>query len=241
MLSIQQADQIAREALQWLDEEAAIVSRKYNLPLPNPVSNLPPIYVTSKLPSQYAGAYYHNGDEQIKIRPEYLSERTLIHEIGHLYYRTRVPANHQTNTESEEMARWIEKRWIYDRKNQRKLIDGKSVGQVLAFTLDRRMTVDEAKRVAHTLRQSEIGESIDRIGFKDRYFYVVMKPIDGIVIAPFIPIIVAALGLVGIGVVAWTTPLLQPGPLGLPNVVWILVAGTALLVAVAWAVGRLRK
>jgi len=223
MLSIQQANAIAKE-----------IASEFGVRSP------PPIYVTPKLPSQYAGAYYHNGEQHIKIRPEYFTERTIAHETGHFVYHERAPGVCQgQNPQCEELAQMIERWWVHKRRSERTLIDGKPVGKVLAFTLDRRMTVNEAKQVAQILRQSEIGESIERVGFRDSYFYVVMKPApDGIVLVPFIPVIIAALGLLGIGVVAWTTPLLQPGPLGLPNVVWILVAATALLVAIGWALTR---
>jgi len=224
MLSIQQANSIARE-----------VAREFNVPPP------PPLYVTPKLPSQYAGAYFHNGEQHIKIRPEYFTERTVAHEVGHVVYRTRVSASAQNDAESEEVAQMIERWWLDKRRRERTLIDGKPVGEVVGFTLTKPMTLEQAKMVAERLRESEIGESIDRVGFRDRYFYVVMKPIDGIIIAPFIPLIIAALALVGLGVVAWTTPLLAPGPLGLPNVAWILIAGTALLVALGWALSKIRK
>ena len=225
MLSIQQANEIAKE-----------IASEFSVRAP------PPIYVTQKLPSQYAGAYYHNGEQHIKIRPEYFTERTVAHETGHFVYHERAPGVCQgQNPECEEMAQMIEKWWIHKRRSERTLVDGKLAGEVVAFTLNKPMSLQQAKQVAQALGESEIGESIDRVGFKDRYFYVVMKPIDGIIILPFIPIIIAALALVGIGIVAWTTPLLAPGPLGLPNVAWILIAGTALLVALGWMVGRLKK
>lgn len=225
MLSIQQADQIARE-----------VAREFGAPPP------PPLYVTPKLPPQYAGAYYHNGEQHIKIRPEYFTERTVAHEVGHYIFHYRAPNVCQgQNPECEQLAQMIERWWVDKRRRERKLIDGKEIPEIIGFTLTKPMTLEQAKAVAEKLRESEIGESIDRVGFRDRYFYVVMKPIDGIIILPFIPIIIAALALVGIGIVAWTTPLLAPGPLGLPNVAWILIAGTALLVALGWMVGRLKK
>lgn len=225
MLSIQQANEIAKE-----------IASEFGVPSP------PPIYVTPKLPSQYAGAYYHNGEQHIKIRPEYFTERTVAHETGHFVFHSRAPdVCRGQNPECEELAQMIEKWWIHKRRSERTLVDGKLAGEVVAFTLNRPMSLAQAKQVAAHLGESEIGESIDRVGFKDRYFYVVMKPIDGIIILPFIPIIIAALALVGIGIVAWTTPLLAPGPLGLPNVAWILIAGTALLVALGWMVGRLKK
>jgi len=225
MLSIQQADVVARE-----------VAREFGVPAP------PPLYVTPNLPSQYAGAYYHNGEQHIKIRPEYFTERTISHEVGHYIFHHRAPGYCRGQSpECEQVARMIERWWLDKRRRERTLIDGKPIPQTVGFTLTKPMTLQEAKAVAERLRESEISESIDRVGFKDRYFYVVMKPVDGFVLVPFIPVIVAALALVGIGVVAWTTPLLAPGPLGLPNVVWILIAGTTLLVALGWALGKIGR
>jgi len=224
MLSIQQANEIAKE-----------IALEFNVPPP------PPIYVTPKIPPQYAGAYYHNGGTHIKIRPEYFTERTVSHETGHHIFHERAPGVCQgLNPECEAVAQMVEQWWIAKRKRERKYIDGRPIGKVVGFTLDKPMTLQQAKQVAEHLRESEIGESIDRVGFRDRHFYVVMKPADGIIIAPFIPVIIAALALIGLGVVAWTTPLLEPGPLGLPNVAWILIAGTALFVALGWALSKAR-
>jgi len=224
MLSIQQANQIAKD-----------IADEFNVPPP------PPLYVTVKLPSQYAGVYYHNGEQHIKIRPEYFTERTVAHEVGHYIFHVRAPGVCRgQNPECEELAQMIERWWVYKRRSERTLIDGQPVGRVIAFTLNRPMTLGQAKEVAERLRESEIGESIDRVGFQDRYFYIVFKPLDGIVItAALAAVIVSALALVGVGVVAWTTPLLAPGPLGLPNIVWILIAGTTLLIALGWALGKL--
>jgi len=226
MLSIQQANEIAKE-----------IATEFG------VSPPPPIYVTPKIPSQYAGAYYHNGGTHIKIRPEYFTERTVAHETGHHIFHERAPGVCQgQNPECEEVAQMIEKWWVHKRKQERKYIDGKPVGKVIAFTLDHPISLNEAKQVAEKLRESEIGESIDRVGFQDRYFYVALKPVDGIIITTSVILaIVAVLGLFGIGVISWTTPLLATGPLGLPNIVWILIAGTALLVAFGWAISKLMK
>jgi len=227
MLSIQQANQIAKQ-----------VADEFGVPPP------PPLYVTPKLPSQYAGAYYHNGEQHIKIRPEYFTERTIAHEVGHYIFHTRAPGVCQgQNPQCEELAQMIERWWIHKRRSERTLVDGKAVGEVVGFTLNHPMSPEQAKRVAQVLRESEIAESIDRVGFRDRYFYVVMKPVDGIVLVPFIPVIIAALALVGLGIVAWTqwNVLLQPGPLGLPNVFWVLVAGAGLFVALGWALSRFKR
>jgi len=227
LLSIQQANEVARQ-----------VAEKFSVPTP------PPLYVTSKLPSQYAGAYYHDGGQQfIKIRPEYFTERTIAHEVGHYVYRTRLPANRQTDHESEELAQMIERWWVHKRQRERTLIDGKLAEQTVAFTLNHPINLAQGKQVAQALRESEIGESIDRIGFRGRYFYVVMKPVQGVdgAIPLLMPVILVALAVVGLGIVAWTTPLLAPGPIGLPNIVWILIAGTALFVALGWAVSRFKK
>ena len=228
MLSIQQANVIAKQ-----------VADEFGVPSP------PPLYVTQKLPSQYAGAYYHNGEQHIKIRPEYFTERTISHEVGHYVYRTRVLAARQTDAESEELAQMIEQWWLHKRSRERTLIDGKPVGQVVAFTLNKPMSLEQAKQVAQALGESEIAESIDRVGFRDRYFYVVMKPVDGVdgLIPLLMPVILAALALVGLGIVAWTqwNILLAPGPLGLPNVFWILAAGAGMFIALGWALSRLKK
>ena len=229
MLSIQQADQIARQ-----------VADEFNVPPP------PPLYVTTNLPSQYAGAYYHDGEQHIKIRPEYFTERTVAHEVGHYIFHTRAPGVCQgQNPECEETAQMIEKWWIHKRRSERTLVDGKLAGEVVAFTLNRPMSLAQAKQVAQALGESEIGESIDRVGFKDRYFYVVMKTVEGVdgLIPLLMPVILAALALVGLGIVAWTqwNILLAPGPLGLPNVFWILAAGAGMFIALGWALSRLKK
>jgi len=230
MLSIQQANEIAKE-----------IASEFGVSAP------PPIYVTPKIPPAYAGAYYHNGGTHIKIRPEYFTERTVAHETGHHVFHERAPGVCQgQNPQCEELAQMIEKWWVHKRSQERKYIDGQSMGgKVIAFTLNKPMTLEQAKQVAEHLRESEIGESIDRVGGQDRYFYVVMKPVDGVdgLIPLLMPVILAALALVGLSVVAWTQwgIILQPGPLGLPNIFWILVAGAGLFVALGWALSRLKK
>jgi len=88
MLSIQQANEISRE-----------IAREFGVPPP------PPIYITPKLPSQYAGAFYHNGEQHIKIRPEFFTERTVAHETGHYIYHQRAPGVCQgQNPECEKVA-----------------------------------------------------------------------------------------------------------------------------------------
>lgn len=217
MLSIQQADRIAKE-----------IADEFGVPPP------PAIYVTSNLPSQYAGAYYHNGEQHIKIRPEYFTERTIAHEVGHYIFHTRAPGVCQgQNPECEEVAQMIERWWIHKRRSERTLIDGKLAAKAIRFTLNQPMSLSQAKRVAQALRESEIGESVDRIGFQGRQFYVVMKPTSNMDGQLIIGAIIAALAVVGVGILTYSTSLFAPGPLGLPNLAWILFAGAALVIGVA--------
>jgi len=226
MLSIQQADEIAKE-----------VATEFGVPPP------PPVYITSKIPPQYAGAYYHNGEQNIKIRPEYFTERTLSHEVGHYIFHQRNPGVCQgQNPECEEIARMVEQWWIHKRRRERKLIDGKSRDRLGAiFQLNRPLTLQEAQVIADRLSQSPEAEGIEKIGFKGNKFYVVLKEtqnIDGFAWILLIPIVVGALSLVGV-VVQWyvigsiTGALLAPGPLGLPVIFWIIIAVGAAFVAYA--------
>jgi hypothetical protein len=231
MLSIQQADQIARQ-----------VADEFGVPPP------PPLYVTSKLPSQYAGAYYHNGEQHIKIRPEYFTERTVAHEVGHYVFHTRAPGVCQgQNPECEELAQMIERWWVDKRRRERTLINGRARDSLgVTFKLNRPLTLREAQAIADKLSESPHAEAIERVGFKGNRFYVVLKKtpnVDGFVWALLIPVVVGALSFVGV-IVQWYTigsiagALLAPGPLGLPVVVWIIVAIGAALIPYAYIKSR---
>jgi len=118
----------------------------------------------------------------------------------------------------------------------------KTVGEprrMLTFTLTRPVTLEEAKQVARQISHSEIGDIVDRVGFQGRKFYVVLKPEHGVDGQLLTAIIIGILGLLGIGVTGWAVGLWAPGPLGLPNIVWVLIAGTALLISLGWVIGKL--
>lgn len=105
MLSIQEANEIAKQ-----------VAQEFGVPPP------PPLYVTTDLSPKYAGAYYHNGVEHIKIRPQYLMPGTVAHEVGHYIFHQRAPGVcHGDNPECEEIARMIEKWYVNYRRTERKL------------------------------------------------------------------------------------------------------------------------
>jgi len=226
MLSIQQANQIARQ-----------VASEFNVPPP------PPLYVTSKIPPKYAGAYYHNGEQHIKIRPEYFTERTVAHEVGHYIFHERAPGVCRGQSpQCEELAQMIERWWIHKRRKEGTLVDGKQRGTLGAiFKLSRSITLKEAQAIADKISMSPHAEAIERVGFKGDRFYVVLKKtpnVDGFVWALLIPVVVGALSFVGV-VVQWytigsiTAALLAPGPLGLPTIFWIIIAVGAALIPYA--------
>ena len=102
MLSIQEANKVAQ-----------LVAKEFDAPPP------PPIYPTDKLSPKYAGAYYHNGTELIKIRPQYFTEGTIAHEVGHYIFHQRAPgACRGGNPQCEEIAQMIEKYWVHKRKRE---------------------------------------------------------------------------------------------------------------------------
>jgi predicted SprT family Zn-dependent metalloprotease len=102
MLSIQEADRVAQE-----------VAAEFGVPPP------PPIYPTEQLNAKYAGAYFHNGVEHIKIRPQYLTEGTVAHEVGHYIFHSRCPGVCRgENPECEEIAQMIEHYWVAKRKKE---------------------------------------------------------------------------------------------------------------------------
>ena len=228
VISIQEAQGILEE----LNREFGVETRA------------PPLYVTARIPTKYAGVYYHQDSaEQIKIRPQYLTARTVAHEWGHFAFHHFRPGECKgDNPECEETARMVEKWWVTGRKRARaghaQLAERR---RIVEFTLTRPMTLEEAKEAARQIERSQIGDAVDRVGFKDKKFYVVLKSEPGAdgIIPLLAPIIVGILGLRGIGVVGWAAGLFAAGPLGLPNIFWILVAGTTLLVALGWVVGRL--
>lgn len=81
------------------------------------VTVVPPIYVTENIPPQFAGAFYHDGRWEIRIRPEYLTERTIAHEVGHYLFTVYRPEDAWGgNPESEEVARMVEKWWMAQRR-----------------------------------------------------------------------------------------------------------------------------
>jgi hypothetical protein len=50
---------------------------------------------------------------EIRIRPEYLTERTVAHEVGHYLFLVYRPEDAWTgNPESEEVARMVEQWWL---------------------------------------------------------------------------------------------------------------------------------
>ena len=219
----------------------------------------PPLYVTERIPRKYAGVYYHNSTEEIKIRPQFLTERTLVHEFGHAVFHARNPSVCKgDNPSCEENAVDFEKWWARGQKSTSGLpsfrewirtkhghVQLAEPRRMVTFTLTRPVTLEEAKEVTRRIADSEMGDSVDRVGFKGRKFYVVLKQdtnVDGIVItAALAALITGILGLLGIGVVGWAVGLWAPGPLGLPNIFWIFLAGTALLISLGWVVGRLMK
>lgn len=226
MLSIQQANEIANA-----------VASEFGVPPP------PPLYVTSELPLKYAGAYYHDGEQHIKIRPEYFAERTIAHEVGHYIFHQRAPGVCRgQNPQCEELAQMIERWWVDKRRRERKLIDGKgkdSLGAI--FHLNRPITLQEAQLIANKISKSPHAEAIEKVGFKGNKFYIVLKEtphVDGFVWALLIPVVVGALSFVGV-VVQWYTigsiagALLAPGPLGLPTIFWIIIAIGASLIPYA--------
>jgi hypothetical protein len=110
MLSIQQANEVAK-----------MVADEFGVPPP------PQIFVTSNLSPKYAGAFYHNGVQHIKIRPEYFGEPTVAHEVGHYIFHERRPGDcHGQNPECEEVAQMIERWWVNKRKKEHTLIDGQT-------------------------------------------------------------------------------------------------------------------
>lgn len=95
---------------------ANLVAAEFEVPPP------PPIYPTNQLPSKFAAAYYHDyagKSKYISIRPEYFTEGTVAHEVGHYIYHTRgrMPC-HGDNPECEQVAQMIEKYWVAKRKRE---------------------------------------------------------------------------------------------------------------------------
>lgn len=231
VISIQEAQGILEE----LNREFGVETRA------------PPLYVTTRIPTKYAGVYYHNSTEEIKIRPQYLTARTVAHEWGHFAFHYFRPSECRgENPECEETARMIEKWWVTGRKRARsghaQLAEPR---RMVEFTLTRPITLEEAKEVARRIVDSEMGDSVDRVGFKGRKFYVVLKQdtnVDGIIFTvPLVALITGILGLLGIGVVGTVAGLFEPGPLGIPNLGWILIAGTVFLISLGWVVGKVIK
>ena len=234
MLSVQQGNEIAR-----------LVAQEFNVPPP------PEIYVTSKLPAQYAGAFYHNGVQHIKIRPEYFREGTIAHEVGHYIFHQRRPGECQgQNSECELVAHMIEVWWLDKRRKEHALLDGKTREPIgITYKLNRPITLKEAQFVADKLSQNpQVARGIDRIGFKDDTFYVIPKTtpkIDGQWQLFLGPALVGAFSLVGI-IIKWSIigsiagALLAKGPFGLPVVFWIVIAiGGAIVIP--YALIKLKK
>jgi hypothetical protein len=98
------------------------------------VSAVPPIYVTPNLPRQFAGAFYHDGRMEIRIRPEYLTERTVAHEVGHYLFLVYRPQDAWGgNPESEEVAQMVEKWWVARRSAEAKSLTAEqAVAAILA-------------------------------------------------------------------------------------------------------------
>lgn len=112
-ISIQEAQEIANQ-----------VAAEFGVPPP------PPIYVTNELSKLYAGAYYdkrnvHGDDpdaQHIVIRPQYFSDRTIAHEVGHYIFHMRNPGIcNGGSRECEEVARMIEEYWV-DKQKQAGLL-----------------------------------------------------------------------------------------------------------------------
>ena len=103
MLSIHDADMVAK-----------MVAEEFGVPPP------PPIYASADLNPKYAAAFYYNGKQLIKVRPQYMTEGTIAHEVGHYIYHVRRPGEckHGENPECEEVAQMIEKWWVHKRKRE---------------------------------------------------------------------------------------------------------------------------
>ena len=78
----------------------------------------PPIYVSTELNKMYAGAYYDHPDgDFIIIRPEYFSDRTIAHELGHvLHHLFKVTDCHGGDPECERTASMVERWWVNRQK-----------------------------------------------------------------------------------------------------------------------------
>ena len=224
VISIQRAYQIMNE-----------IAEEFGVSAPTP-----PLFVTEHIPRKYAGVFESNSEMAIKIRPQYFTERVVSHEAGHwLFHHFRQGECSGDNPECESLARMVEQWWMAGRPRESK--HGRNV---VEFTLTRPISLDEAKEVASQLSRSEWGENIERVGFKDKKLYVVLKPdvnVDGIIIAPLVVIVAGILGLLGIGVVGWAVGLFAPGPLGLPVIAWIFIAGSVFLISLGWVVSKILK
>jgi len=200
----------------------------------------PPLYVSEDLPRKYAGVY-HDVNTHIRIRPQYLTGRTMAHEYGHHLFHVYRPGECTgASQECEEVARMVESWWVGGRKREAHSYGhGRSRGQAIVVTTYPAMTVDQLNLLADTLCSDSRFESIESVGLSGDKLVLKLSAedsngerVDGAIIwAALLPLMSPILALVGITVLSWKVSewLGTIGEWG-PWILAMLVVGTAGLV-----------
>jgi len=194
----------------WVMSE---IAREFGVP----AVAVPPIYVSEAMPRRFAGMFLHE-NSHIRIRPRFLTEGTIAHEVGHFLFHYYRPGECEGfNPECEEVAKLVERWWLRGRPKGFKHAKPRRREYALIFKLTQPITKQQFYRLADHIRQNFqvypalqdlVGMGLSKDGstltFKlsnQLNRQLSQKGWDGII--PIAWIIAGLLGLLGIGFVVW--------------------------------------